>query len=153
MTPIKYGRFLILAGGLILSGCQTTNLQGVAEGLEPLPPQPQAQAPIAETTTKPLAPTALPDQSPRFAPEISREISPQTPVSQDFPDLRKFPAVANSQMTPVEEAAMIVNLLNALESQPSLNASERALYEANKRRLDVIRRTHAIETDRVIEAR
>lgn len=75
------------------------------------------------------------------------------PVEADYPNFNIVPRGEIAQMTPEEEAAMLVNLINAQQSQPGLSPAELRLLAQRKARLALLARTHAKDTERLIEDR
>ena len=72
---------------------------------------------------------------------------------QGYPNINVVPVGEAAPISPQQEYEMLAELNAALASQPVLNANERALYLARKKRLAEIARTHEIDTAKIIEAR
>ena len=70
-----------------------------------------------------------------------------------WPNFNIVPRGETSQLTPQQEAAMLVDLISAMEAQPQLGAAEQRMLAERRQRLAVLAQTHAIDTERLIRER
>lgn len=172
MRQIALGFCAILA----LSACQGTGALDSVQTVKPitavpLPPPATSPQPLpapgrqlanSAVPSGPTAPQPVPAPAnvastvaaaPAPAPIAPTATGPRSAQGARFPNFAIMPQGATSQMSPEEEAALLVEVIGAQEAQPQLSTSEQALYDARIKRLAEIRSRHALDTETAIEAR
>ena len=147
MITIKMRRFLLAVLAVpLLAGCQGTSALDSVAVSQPLPPPPDRPVSVVEADPALQVPAAS-------AARVENTSAGADLDHQGFPNFNVVPQGATNQMTSAEEAQLLETLIAALDAQPVLTPAEQALHRARIQRLAQIRARHAIETERVIEAR